>query len=94
MKGKYHIERKKSLIFFPARDFKKKTFFLVLHCFLREVQVIYMGKALQPQEQHYPSISACVVFLCVQTVVWLPVLGTFNMHTNIDACDTDTVGLH
>ena len=33
------------------------------------------------------------VFLCVQTMVWLPVLGIFNMRTDVDACD-GTQGLY
>ena len=35
----------------------------------------------------------CVVFVCVQTMVWLPVLGIFNMHTDADAC-INTRGLN
>ena len=34
---------------------------------------LYFGKAQQPQEQRYPFLSACVVFSCVQTMVWLTV---------------------
>ena len=37
----------------------------------------YLGKALKPQEQRYPFLSAYVVFFCVQTMVWLPVFGDF-----------------
>ena len=54
-------------------------FVLVLH---------YLGKAQQPQEQRYPFLSVCVVFSCVQTMVWLPGFGIFNKHT--DGC-TDIV---
>ena len=32
----------------------------------------YQGKAQQLQEQRYPFLSMCVVFSCVQTMVWLP----------------------
>ena len=32
-------------------------------------------------------------FVCVQTVVWLPVFGIFNVHTDADACDC-TQGLY
>ena len=46
-----------------------------------------LGMGQQPQEQRYPFLSVCAVFSCVQTVVWLPVLGIFNVHTYIDACD-------
>ena len=43
------------------------------------------------QEQFYPFyfLLVCAVFLCVQfqTVVWLPVLGIFNMHASVYAQD-------
>ena len=47
----------------------------------------------QPQEQRYPFLSVCAVFPCVRTVVWLPVFGIFNVHTDVDACDC-TRGLY
>ena len=50
----------------------------------------YPGKAQQPQEQRYPFLSVCVVFSCVQTIVWLPlvpVFGIFNVHTDADVRD-------
>ena len=47
----------------------------------------YLGKAQQPREQRYPFLPACVVFSCVRTMVWLPVFGIFNVHTDVDACD-------
>ena len=53
----------------------------------------YLGKAQQPQEQHYPVLSVRVVFLFVQTMVRLPVFGMFNVHTDVDACDF-TLGLY
>ena len=31
----------------------------------------YPGMAKQLQEQCYPFLSVCVIFLCVQTIVWL-----------------------
>ena len=46
-----------------------------------------LGKAQPPKEQRYPFLSGCVVFSCVKTMVWLPVLGIFNERTNIDASD-------
>ena len=45
----------------------------------------YRGKVQQPQEQRYPFLSVCVVFVCVQTMVWLPVFGIFNVRTDVDA---------
>ena len=53
----------------------------------------YLGKAQQLQEQHYPFLSGCAVFSCVQTLLWLPVLGIFNMCTDVDACNC-TQGLY
>ena len=47
----------------------------------------YLGKAQQPQEQRYPFLSVCVVFSCVQTMVWLPVFAIFNVCTDIAACE-------
>ena len=45
----------------------------------------YLGKV--QQEQRYPFLSVCAVFSCVQTMVWLPVFGIFNVRTDVDACD-------
>ena len=53
----------------------------------------YLGMEQQPQEQRYPFLSVCVVFWCVQTVVWLPVFGTFNVRTEVVANDC-TRGLY
>ena len=47
----------------------------------------YLGKVQQLQEQHYPFLQMCVIFLCVQTMVWLPMFGTLNVFTDADACD-------
>ena len=33
------------------------------------------------------SATVCAVFLCVQTMVWLPVFEIFNVRTDVDACD-------
>ena len=49
--------------------------------------------AQQPQEQRYPFLSVYVVFLCVQTMVWLLAFGIVNVHTDVDACDC-TRGLY
>ena len=57
----------------------------------------YLGKAQQPQEQLYPFLSVCAVFSCVQTMVWLPVFGIFNvcaqmmMHTIAHGGWTDSI---
>ena len=53
----------------------------------------YPGMAQQPQKQRYPLLSVCAVFPCVQTMVWLPAFGIFNMDTDADACDC-TRGLY
>ena len=47
----------------------------------------HLGKAQQPQEGRYPFLSVCAVFSCVQTMVWLPVFGIFNMCIDADAFD-------
>ena len=41
----------------------------------------------QPQEQCCQFLSVCAVFLFVQTMVWLPVFGIFNVCTNVESCD-------
>ena len=45
----------------------------------------YLGKGQPPQEKRYPFIPVWVVFICVQTMVWLPLFGIYNMHIN-DVC--------
>ena len=47
----------------------------------------YLGKAQQPQDQHYPFLSVCGGFSFVWTMVWLPVFEIFNTCTDVDACD-------
>ena len=47
----------------------------------------------QLQEQHYPFLTVCTVFSCVQTTVWLPMLVIFNVHMDVNACDC-TQGLY
>ena len=42
----------------------------------------YPGNAQQPQEQRCSFLSVCSIFLCVQTMVWLLVFGSFN--TDVD----------
>ena len=52
---------------------------------MREIQValITWVRLQQLQEQCYPFLPMCAVFLCVQTVLWLPVFGNFNVRTEI-----------
>ena len=45
------------------------------------------GSAQLMQEQHYPFLLVCVVFSCVQTIVWLPAFWIFNEHTHVEACN-------
>ena len=63
--------------------------------YLHKVQQLspYLIKVQQLQGQCYPFLSVCAVFSCVQTMVGLPVLEIFNMHTDIDACSC-TQGLY
>ena len=58
---------------------------LVLHCSLCKFGSPYLGKAQQLQEQGYPFLSVCAVFLCVQTIVWLPMFRIFNVRTEVNA---------
>ena len=58
-----------------------------LLCPVRKFRSPYLGKAQQLQVQRYPFLSVCVVFLCVQTMVWLRVFGIVNVSTDVDACD-------
>ena len=39
------------------------------------------------QERRHPFLSVCAVLLCVQTVVWLPAFGIFNMCMDVVACN-------
>ena len=45
------------------------------------------------QKLHYPFLKVCAILPCVQTKVWLPVIGLFNVHTGVHACDC-TRGLY
>ena len=40
-----------------------------------------------PQEQCCPFVRVCVLFSCAQTVLWLPVLGVFNICPDVSACN-------
>jgi len=40
----------------------------------------FPGKLKQPQEQRYPLLSVSAILSCVQTLVWLPGFGIFNVH--------------
>ena len=40
----------------------------------------------QPQEQRYPFLTVRAVFSCVPRKVWLPMLGIFNVRTDVNAC--------
>ena len=46
----------------------------------------YLGKAHQPQEQHYPFLPVCAVFSCVPNNRWLPVFGIFIVCASVDVC--------
>ena len=64
---------------------------------MREIHVplTLPGERLQrpQQEQQHPFPTVCAVFLCVQTKVWLPMLGIFNVRADVKACDC-TRGLY
>ena len=46
-----------------------------------------LGPAQQLQEQHYPFLQGCSIFVCVQIMVWLPVFGIFSACMHGDACN-------
>ena len=49
----------------------------------------YLSKEHQVQEQRclfLLLLLVCTVFLCAQTMVWLPMFEIFNMRTGVDAC--------
>ena len=66
---------------------EKLFFFLVLHLSLAGNLGHLTRVRLQLQEQRYPFLTTQVVFSCVQTKAWLPMLGIFNMHTDFNACN-------
>ena len=68
-------------ISFSLSFFKFYSLFLNIFLILR----CPLGKVQPQQEQRYPFLSMRAVFFCVQTMVWLPVLGDFNMHTHVNA---------
>ena len=74
---------------------RERGAFSLLHCALRgNSDQLTRVKALQPQEQRYPAfLSVSTVFSCVQTMVWMPRFGIFNVRTDADACDC-TRGLY
>ena len=49
-----------------------------IHSFARNLDHLTWVRLQQLQEQCYTFLTACAVFLCVQTKVWLPMLGSFN----------------
>ena len=69
----------------------EKIFFLIVNFIVLRRNLDHMGKDQQLQEHCYPFLSVRVVFLC-QTLVWLPVFGTFNVHTDVNDCNC-TLGL-
>ena len=53
----------------------------------------YLGKATAAARAVLPIPTSKCIFLCVQTVVCLPVFGILNMHSDVDACNC-TQGLY
>ena len=48
----------------------------------------YLGKTTAAARAELPKfLTVRVVFSCVLTKAWLPVLGIFGVHTGINACD-------
>ena len=62
-------------------------FYLTLHSALVGNSRHFTRERLwQPQEQCYPFLTVRAVFSCVQTRVWLSMLGIFNVRTGLHAC--------
>ena len=67
---------------------KQIFFFLALHLHLAgNSPCLTQVRLQQQQEQRYKLLTVCVVFLCVQTKVWLSTFGIFNMLRGVYACD-------
>ena len=47
----------------------------------------YLDTATSAATAALPISKVYVVLLCVQTKVWLPALGIFDKHTDVNACD-------
>ena len=54
-------------------------YILALLCPLREILVTLPGSGTAAEEQRYPILSVRTVFSCVQSLVWLPAFGMFNV---------------
>ena len=66
--------------------------FILFTCLFSTPFIPYSGRltwvSLQPpQEQRCPFLAVRVVFSCVQTKVWLPLLGIFIVCRDVNACD-------
>ena len=69
-------------------------FFLALHLSLvGNSGHLTWVKLQQSQEQCYSFVKRRAVVSCVQTKVWLPVLGLFNICLDVNVCDC-TQGLY
>ena len=78
----------------PYIYIKKKSLALQLSLAGNSCRLTW-ARLQQPQEQRYPFLTLHAVFSCVQTKVWLPVLGIFNvrrmlMHANAPGGSKDT----
>ena len=84
----YSLERHKKLDGLPLEG--------QLHSIHREIVTQVSGTSLSLAGSSGPltwvravlsmPINVCSIFVC-QTMVWLPVFGIFNMHTDVDAYD-------
>ena len=67
---------------------QRQVFIIIFKYFIvpyEEFGLPYLDKAQQPQEHRYPFLPVCAVFLHVKTIVWLPVFGILNVHTDVNA---------
>ena len=64
---------------------QRQVFIIIFKYFIvpyEEFGLPYLDKA---QDHHYPFLPVCAVFLCVKTMVWLPVFGILNVSTDVNA---------
>ena len=69
-----------SMIIIQSRFFWFFFYYFIVPC--GKFGSPYLGKTQQPQEQCYRFLSVRAAFSCVQTMVWLPVFGNFNVRTD------------
>ena len=80
-----------SLIFFSQKIPECKVIFIFILTFYLSLAGnsgrLTWVRLQQPHEQRYPFLTVRAVFSCVQIKAWLPMLGIFNVSTDVNTCD-------